>query len=326
MTAPPLYWSVWIPAIASFFVSPTESTSCSVLPAASTRSYVRISARRFRSPVWTRRTNEGERAPAVIPERLVTAEDRDVPLRRVEAEVGLRRRLVELDRDAADVARVAGVVGREVAQRRHALAADDDVRGGAVHGRGRDRLCADGRVRDALHTEPIASSSAVSVTVTLDLFHPAAFAGGAHRRADRRLNGVRDREVCIRDVEEDVADRLDLDPRAPVAKCGIVTASEPLVRRARGEDLPGTCPAVRGQTDLHVRRPDRRQIGIRLVPGDRLDRAARIGRRRVRRGDQERARAVGARFSVTSAELSPPPPIRKSRAVSRKCSRRRRRG
>src|ERR687897_583808 len=33
MTAPPLYWSVWIPATASFLISPVEWTSCNVLPA-----------------------------------------------------------------------------------------------------------------------------------------------------------------------------------------------------------------------------------------------------------------------------------------------------
>ena len=41
-----------------------------MLPATSTRSYVRFSARRFRSPVGIRWTTEGVSAPAETPERL----------------------------------------------------------------------------------------------------------------------------------------------------------------------------------------------------------------------------------------------------------------
>ena len=76
----------------------------------------------------------------------------------------------------------------------------------------------------------------------------------------------RDREVGVRDVEEDVPDRLDLD--AGVRRRRRSGASRPraVVRRARRQHVRVRVPAVGRERDLHVRRADRRDVRVRRRP------------------------------------------------------------
>ena len=109
-----------------------------------------------------------------------------------------------------------------------------------------------------------------------------------------------DREVGVRKVEEDVPDRLDLDPRLRRADVGQRHCLGAVVRRARRQDVGIRIAPIRRQRDLHVSRANRRDVGVRHVPGDRLGRATLVGDRRVRRCDEERARTCRRSSSVVS--------------------------